>query len=195
MSLEETFPQLLNRVRQGDDDAAAVIFRRFVDQLAAHADRHLSPAVRRRTGAEDVVQSVYRTFFRRVRQGEFQLEHWGSLWGLLTRITVRKCAHASRGKNRPREAALTPAANGSACEPPSDWEALARDPSPAEAAAFNDVLDSLLNPLRESHREIVKLTLEGYTQPEIGQKLGCSERTVRRVIAQAQVDLEKLDLT
>jgi len=192
MSTDDTFPQLLARVREGDDDAAAVIFRRFVDQLSAHAHRHLSLAVRRRTDAEDVVQSVYRTFFRRAREGEFQLDHWGSLWGLLTRITVRKCAHAGRGKNQPRETSLTPGA-GETDSGQLNWEVLAREPSPSETAALNDVLDALLDPLRETHREIVKLTLEGYTQEEIGNRLGCSERTVRRVIAQAQLDLQKLD--
>lgn len=92
MSVGDTFPQLLVRVRAGDEAAAAVLFRRFVDQLAAKAHRHLSPTLRRKVDAEDIIQSVYRTFFRRVRQGEFELDHWGSLWGLLTRITVRKCA-------------------------------------------------------------------------------------------------------
>jgi RNA polymerase sigma-70 factor (ECF subfamily) len=192
MTSDDTFPNLLARVRQGDDEAAAIVFRRFVDQLAAHANRHLSPAVRRRTDAEDVVQSVYRTFFRRVRHGEFQLDHWGSLWGLLTRITVRKCAHAGRGKNRPREAQFHSADTADSAAD-MNWEALAREPSPAETAAFNDLLDSLLEPLRDAHREIVKRTLEGYTQEEIASQLGCSERTVRRVIAQTQVDLEKLD--
>jgi RNA polymerase sigma-70 factor (ECF subfamily) len=191
MSSSETFRDLLGRVRRGDDAAAAVIFERFVDQLAAKANRHLSPAIRRRVDAEDVVQSVYRTFFRRVRQGEFQLDHWGGLWGLLTRITVRKCAHAARGKNRAREVPVL--AGTSNDDPEWGWEALAREPSPSEAAALNDVLDALLDPLRESHRAIVKLTLEGYTQEEIGQQLGCSERTVRRVLTQAQSDLEKLD--
>jgi RNA polymerase sigma-70 factor, ECF subfamily len=193
MSSGDTFADLLARVREGDDEAAEVIFHRFVDQLAAQASRHLSPAVRRRVDAEDVVQSVYRTFFKRVRQGEFQLDHWGSLWGLLTRITVRKCAHAGRGKNRPRESSFTPAGDSSVSQNDLDWKALAREPSPAEAAALNDVLDKLLDPLRESHRAIVNLTLEGYTQDEIGKRVGCSERTVRRVITQVQSDLEKLD--
>src|SRR5580692_9332213 len=157
MSAGDTFPQLLVRVRAGDEAAAAVIFRRFVDQLAAKAHRHLSPTLRRKVDAEDIIQSVYRTFFKRVRQGEFQLDHWGSLWGLLTRITVRKCAHAGRGKNRPRESSLTPAGDSSVSQNDLDWKALAREPSPAEAAALNDVLDKLLDPLRESHRAIVNL--------------------------------------
>jgi RNA polymerase sigma-70 factor (ECF subfamily) len=193
MSSDGRFSHLLQQVRGGDEGAAAVIFQRFVDQLAAKAHQHLSPAVRRQVDAEDVVQSVYRTFFRRVRQGEFQLDHWGSLWGLLTRITVRKCAHASRGKNRPLAAASANAGEGQDTAPELKWEALARDPSPAEEAALNDTLGVLLNPLREAHRQIIVLTLEGYTQEEVGRQVGCSERTVRRVLAQAQSDLEKLD--
>jgi RNA polymerase sigma-70 factor (ECF subfamily) len=192
MSGGDTFSQLLARVRIGDDEAAAIIFRRFVDQLAAKAHRRLSPAVRRQTDAEDVVQSVYRTFFRRVREGEFRLDHWGSVWGLLTRITIRKCARAGRRiKNRPQ--GVSAQADSSDFEANLDWEALAREPSPAEAAALNDTLDALLEPLRETHREIVVLTLQGYTQREIGDQLGCSERTVRRVLSQTQSDLEKID--
>jgi ECF sigma factor len=79
MTSDDSFPQLLARVREGDDEAAAVIFQRFVNQLAAHAHRHLAPAVRRQTDPEDVVQSVYRTFFRRARKGQFRLDHWGRL--------------------------------------------------------------------------------------------------------------------
>jgi RNA polymerase sigma-70 factor, ECF subfamily len=195
MSAVDSFPQLLARVREGDDEAAAVIFQRFVDQLVAQAYNHLSPAVRRGTDAEDVVQSVYRTFFRRAREGEFRLDHWGSLWGLLTRITVLKCARVSRDESRALELFLAPATDASASSTGSIWQALAREPSPAEAAALNDTIDALLRPLRESHREIVRRTLQGYTQEEIAAQLDCSERSVRRVLAQAQFDLEKLDPT
>jgi RNA polymerase sigma-70 factor (ECF subfamily) len=194
MSSGDTFPQLLARVREGDDEAAAVIFRRFVDQLAAKAHRHLAPAVRRQVDADDVVQSVYRTFFRRVRDG--QLDHWGSLWGLLTRITLRKCARAGgRGKNRPGQVSITSGTDSAGGESGLEWAVLAREPSADEVAALNDTLDVLLKPLRESHREIVELTLQGHTQEEIGKRLGCSERTVRRVLAQVQADLQKLDPT
>jgi RNA polymerase sigma-70 factor, ECF subfamily len=192
MSSGETFPQLLARVREGDDEAAAVIFRRFVDQLAAKAHRHLAPAVRRQADPEDVVQSVYRTFFRRVREGQFQLDHWGSLWGLLTRITVRKCSRVGgRVKKRPGEVSL--ASGEDSVESGLDWAALAREPSPAEAAALNDTLDTVLAPLRETHREVVVLTLQGYTQEEIAEQVGCSSRTVRRVLTQVQDELQKLD--
>jgi|SRR5579863_857422 len=194
MSSDENFPQLLARVRDGDEDAAAVIVLRFVDRLVAHAHRHLAPSIRRRVDAEDIVQSVYRTFFRRVRKGEFRLEHWGSLWGLLTRISLRKCARAGR-RNNPRETSLTVACDAPMSDFGLSWEALAREPSPAEVAMLNDIIDTILGPLRESHREIVKLTLEGYAQREVAKRVSCSERTVQRVIARAQVNLEKLDAT
>jgi RNA polymerase sigma-70 factor, ECF subfamily len=193
MSSGDSFPQLLARVRAGDDAAAAVIFQRFVDRLAAHAHQRLSPVVRRQIDAEDIVQSVYRTFFRRVRQGQFRVDHWGSLWGLLTRITFCKCARAAnKVRGGPRENSLRTNSDSSAFDSGLDWEAIAREPSPAEAAALNDTLDALLEPLGESHREILRLALQGYTQAEIGNRVGCSERTVRRVLTQAQADLKKM---
>jgi RNA polymerase sigma-70 factor, ECF subfamily len=188
----DSFSELLGRVRAGDEEAAAVIFRRFVDRLAVLAHLHLHPSVCRTTDADDIVQSVYRTFFRRVREGEFQLEHWGGLWGLLARITVRKCARVSRDENWQREA-LANLADASDSKLELNWQALAREPSPAEAAALNDTLQSLLDPLRESHRRIVRMALEGYTQGEIAGQVGCSERTVGRVLGQAQADLRKID--
>jgi len=194
MSTETSFAQLLARVRDGDDNAAAVIFERFVRKLAAHADRHLALVVRPEIDAVDVVQSVYRTFFRRVHQGQFQLDHWGSLWGLLARIAVCKCARAAeRRKLRQRPKSLTT----DGVRPSEDeltWEIIARDPSPNEIAALNDVLDALLKPLRDSHRQILTLLLDGHTQEETSNRVGCSVRTVRRVLNQAQADLEKLEL-
>jgi RNA polymerase sigma-70 factor (ECF subfamily) len=194
MSTADSFGALLARVREGNDEAAAVIFERFVNRLSAQAHRHLAPTVRRQVDAEDVVQSVYRTFFRRVREGQFRLDHWGSLWGLLARITLRKCARVGgQIANRPPQFSLTGGADNSGFDSGLDWEMIAREPSPAEAACLADTLDSLMKPLRESHRQVLTLALEGYTQEEVAERAGCSERTVRRVLSQAEIDLEKLD--
>jgi RNA polymerase sigma factor (sigma-70 family) len=113
---------------------------------------------------------------------------------LLTRITVGKCARTSgRPKERPRHVSLAIDSDSSSFDLSLGWKAIAREPSPAETAELNDTIDSLLKPLRESQREIVTLALRGYTQVEIGNCVGCSERTVRRVLTQAHADLEKLD--
>ena len=55
--------ELLDRVRQGDEQAATELFDRYVERLIRLAQSRLSAKLRRRVDAEDVVQSVYRSFF------------------------------------------------------------------------------------------------------------------------------------
>jgi RNA polymerase sigma-70 factor (ECF subfamily) len=42
--------------------------------------------------AGDVVQSAYKSLSVRYAAGDLDVVSWNSLWGLLTLITVRKCA-------------------------------------------------------------------------------------------------------
>ena len=42
---------------------------------------------------EDVMASVFKSFFRRHAEAPFDLSSWDSLWSLLTLITLRKCGY------------------------------------------------------------------------------------------------------
>jgi RNA polymerase sigma-70 factor, ECF subfamily len=59
---------LLARWRSGDQQAAAELFRCYAGRLAALARSHLSRKIGQRLDAEDVVQSVYRSFFADARE-------------------------------------------------------------------------------------------------------------------------------
>ena len=59
---------LLERFRGGDDLAAAEIFNRYFGRLTALARSRLSPRLARRTDPEDIVLSVYRSFFVAARR-------------------------------------------------------------------------------------------------------------------------------
>ena len=48
--------------------------------------------------ADDIVQSVFRTFFRRAQAGEFRIDSSAQLWQLLVRITVLKAQHQAGRK-------------------------------------------------------------------------------------------------
>jgi RNA polymerase sigma-70 factor (ECF subfamily) len=173
---------LLDRLRRGDEDAAATIFARFTHRLIALARTHLTSAMRRKEDPEDVVQSVYRSFFRRHREGQFHLDTWDSLWAVLAVITVRKCGnrieyfHAARRDLR-REVSPARAAQLSA-----DWEPLTREPTPSEAATLNDLLGRLMCHLDDTDRRILALHLEGHTAEEIATRVHYSLRTVRRAL-------------
>src|SRR6516164_7022781 len=76
--------------RAGDENAARQLFDAYAERLVALARRRISPRLASRVDPEDVVQSVFRTFFGRLKEGRFKLEHQDDLCKLLVRITVHK---------------------------------------------------------------------------------------------------------
>jgi DNA-directed RNA polymerase specialized sigma24 family protein len=82
-------------------------------------------------------------------------------------------------------------------ETPSDRSGVAgepysHEPTPEEAALFQETIDVLMNQLEERHRPILALTLQGYTPLEISTKLRCTERMVYRVLDRVQTLLEQM---
>ena len=91
---------LLERYRQGDDTAAEELFSRYFRRLTLLARSRLSPRLARRTDPEDVVMSVYRSFFIDARAGRFTLSRGGDLWRLLAAITKHKLLRQARHHGR-----------------------------------------------------------------------------------------------
>src|SRR5262249_35780113 len=81
---------LVERLKEGNPRAPELLFRRYAVRLARLAEQHLSRKVAVRVDGEDVVQSVFRTFFRRCASGEFTVDGSGRLWRLLVTITLNK---------------------------------------------------------------------------------------------------------
>jgi RNA polymerase sigma-70 factor (ECF subfamily) len=165
----------------GDEDAARLIVERYVDRLVALARQRLSPRLARRFDPEDVLQSVFRTFFDRAKAGQFHLEGPDDLSKLLTRITIHKTLrqvafHRAAKRNPDRETAHAED------EPQKLLELLDREPSPEEANVFVDLLDDFLSQLQTQDRQIIELRLQGQTNLEIADRLGVSERKVRRLM-------------
>ena len=183
----------MTRLRGGDDRAAAEVFRRFTHRLIGLARSRLDHLIRRKVDPEDILQSVYRTFFRRYARGAFDLESWDGLWGMLTVITVRKCDYRRKFfraacRDVQREVAPPDAADPTAPE----IEALARDPTPSEAARLAETVELLMRELTGREREMLALSLEGHSVAEISGRVARTERTVQRVLKRVRQRLEEL---
>src|SRR5438128_1443057 len=117
MSGQDSFAELMLRLRAGEDRAAAEVFRRYTARLIGLARRHFDTALRRRVDPEDAVQSAYKSFFLRCGQGQFDLGDWGELWNLLAVITLRKCwnqvQHHRRARRTPARESRAATASGS----------------------------------------------------------------------------------
>ena len=194
MAASDSFSDVMTRLRAGDQSAARAIFERFVRKLVRLARGQFNAVLRRKVDPEDVVQSAYKSFFLRHGAGKLEVQDWGNLWGLLTVITLRKCLdrveyHRAERRDLKREAAQ-PGAAGT--EP--WWEAVARDPTPAEAAVLAETVEQLLRDLEDDERPILEMSLQGYTTQEISDRLGRPERSVRRLRERVKKQLERMQL-
>lgn len=177
--MPDSFAEFLTRLQSQDDAAARELFVRFANQLIALAQRHIGPPLRHKVDPEDVVQSAYKSFFVRYDAGKLSVTSWTSLWGLLTLITVRKCAeraayHRAERRDMAREQSLSPGDEAGAWLQPLD-----REPTPLEAAVLSETVEQLLADLDADERPILELSLQGYTTREISEQVGRAERTVR----------------
>jgi RNA polymerase sigma-70 factor (ECF subfamily) len=93
MGNDDSFLALMDRLQAGDQSAAQQIFDEFSCRLVALARKRLSAPILKKEDPEDVLQSVFNSFFRRHAEGQFDLGCWQSLWQILVIITLRKCGH------------------------------------------------------------------------------------------------------
>jgi RNA polymerase sigma-70 factor (ECF subfamily) len=73
MPTEVPFKHLMAGLRRGDPEAAREIFDRYACRLVGLAADRLPRALQAKLDPEDVVQSVFRSFFRRQQAGSYQI--------------------------------------------------------------------------------------------------------------------------
>ncbi len=188
MAEERSFEALMARLTAGDPAAAQRVFDLYAERLIALARSRLGQRLRQKVDPEDVLQSVYKSFFLRQAQGQFHLAGWDSLWGMLTVITLRKCGrlvtHFRAGMRDLRREVAETDTDGPA--------ALAREPAPEEAAMLAETVEQLLRGLDGRERDMVRLSLQGATVAEISAQVGRTRRTVQRVLKRVHEQLEQL---
>src|SRR6476661_2948219 len=190
--MSDSFAEFIDKLRNRDGAAAQELFARFTHQLIALARSHTEGGLRHRIDPEDVVQSAYKSFFVRYGAGNLDAVNWNSLWGLLTLITVRKCAeraayHRAACRDAAREVSQP---RGEEAAP---WlDPLGREPTPLEAAMLSETVEQLLAGLDEEERPILELSLQGHTTREISDRLGRAERTVRLLRESIRHRLERM---
>ena len=188
---EDSFAELMQRLRKGDGEAARAIYQRFARRLIGLARSRLDARLLQKVDPEDVLQSALKSFFWRHADGQFDLAGWDSLWSLLTTITLRKCGHRVEHYHAAcrdvRREAVPPDEDAA-----SSWQALAREPTPDEAALLADTVEQVLRGLDVDDRAIVERSLQGYTVPEISAALGVTERTVYRRLERVKARLQRL---
>ena len=184
-SHEPTDHWLLERIHEGDQEAAAEMYLRYAHRLRGLAQARCSPALAQCLEAEDIVQSVFRSFFRRAQQGCYDVPSDGELWKLFMVITLNKIRQKGTyffaGK-RDRRAVL----------PGPSSEAALKMKGQDAGGFLQMVVNEALERLPAHHRQIVELRIQGYELEEIATKVNRAKRTVERVLQQFRMALESL---
>src|SRR5262245_23319990 len=92
----------LDRVLTGKPGHERELVERYTARLLQVARRQLPDRMRGRLHPEDIVQSVFRSFFGRLRHGEFSFADSHDLWRLLTVMTYHKVQNTIKYHQRGR---------------------------------------------------------------------------------------------
>jgi RNA polymerase sigma-70 factor (ECF subfamily) len=185
--------ELVIQWRDGNQNAAATLFRRYAERLIALARSRLSARLKRHLDPEDVVQEAFVSFFHGARLGRYALERSGDLWRLLVVITLHKLQHEverySTGKRALGRECHLEAKRG---RHKRQEQLLDREPTPVVAAALADLVNRLLSRLDPARRRMVELRLQGWHIRDIAAELTSNERTIRRRLEQIKQQLQRL---
>lgn len=178
---------LVRRLRLGEEDAATQLYLRYARRLQSLAAAQTSPQLKTRFDEEDVVQSVFRTFFRRLTVGLYDVPPGEELWHLLLVLAlnkIRKLATHHQAKKRDvRRTGTHAPGECQASLPTSDEESL---------HILQLVIGDMLAELPETHRLIVERRIAGYQADEISSEVARSKRTVERVLQEFRQKLSRL---
>jgi RNA polymerase sigma-70 factor, ECF subfamily len=179
---------LLRRFQQGQADASTELYIRYAQRLMAVAAAQTSSDLAQRVDPEDIVQSVFRTFFRRATLGQYTVPEGEELWKLLLVIALNKI-RATGAFHRAEKRDVKRTSGGESYE-----LALQSESSRDETALslLRMVVEELLQDLPEAHRKIIELRIEGHEVNEIATAVQRSKRSVERELQEFRQRLQAL---
>ena len=176
----------IHEIKDGNQAMAQALWERYFTQLVRVARTRLDGDARRSRDEEDIALSVFDSFCRAAADGRFpNLADRDSLWRLLVRMAARKVIDQRRHEHRQRRGGGNVIGEDALVAAGYEENALAQvignAPTPEFAAVVTERFESLLKRLKDDDlRRITMGKMEGYTNDELAEQLGCSLRTVER---------------
>lgn len=187
-SVSKSDHDLLEAFRSGQMDASTRLYMKYADRLIGMTARKSSSELAAKVDPEDIVQSVFRTFFRRVEKGQYDVPEGEDIWKLLLVITLNKIRAvvafnraAKRDMRRTRSDAMV-----------EEAVAQADNKDEIALATLRIVIDELLADQIEVNQIIIRQRIEGYDILEIAKNVNRSKRTVERVLQEFRARLSQL---
>lgn len=183
-----TVSQWIAQLKTGDAHAAQRLWETYFQRMVQLARQRLEGSPRRAADEEDVALSAFKSFCLGAQAGRFsKLMDADSLWPLLMAITANKSVDLIRENNRLKRGGTGKAGDDNAkiqAYESSLSDLISRDPTPEFAAQISDNLQHLLKVLDATGdldlRRIAILKMDGYSNQDIAESVGCVRRSVER---------------
>ncbi len=173
----------IDQVKYGDSAAANRIWQHYFDRLVQSVRRRLAGQNRAVTDEEDIVLSVFDSFYAAAENGRFpDLSDRDDLWQLLLRMSARKVIDKRRHDLRQRRGGgIEVHSLNESGDDETIIEAIGDEPSPEMVVMMQESVEQFFSHLGVGHlRDLAVARLEGYSNAELARRFECSERTIER---------------
>lgn len=183
MSAHDSVSRWIDDLKAGETVAAQKLWDRYFGRMVELAQQRLAGNPKRVADEEDVALSAFNSFCLGARNGRFpQLTDRHNLWPLLVAITAHKSVDLIRRESRQKRGGGRLRRWIDRLLEPE--ELISRAPTPEFAVQVAEELDRLLERLHRTGdaqlREIALWKMQGDSNGEIAERLGCVRRTVER---------------
>jgi RNA polymerase sigma-70 factor (ECF subfamily) len=175
MSEDDTFHDLIRRVRARDEQAAAELVQRYEPAIRVAVRVRLGETpLRRLWDSMDICQSVLANFFVRAASGQFELDTPKQLLRLLETMARNKLTNyalsqrAARRDYRRVEAVC-----------PEQSDVVDPGSSPSQKLAYRELLQEFQRRLSADERRLAEQRAAGRSWAEIAAEVGESPDTLR----------------
>jgi len=175
------FRDLIDRIRDGDEEAANQLVRDYGDSLRRAVRRTLNRRLRPQFDSLDFVQLAWSSVFR-AREGLDRFETPGQLAAFLVRMARNKVGEETRRRLMTQKYDVTRECSLNTLDYEKEQATDTRQEDPLESAMAREQLEHLTRDRWPRHQRIVELRLMGLSNAEVAEKLGIAQSTVRRVL-------------
>jgi RNA polymerase sigma factor (sigma-70 family) len=183
-------------LREGGSRATEQLWRMYFERMVLVARRKIGDSRRVAADEEDVALSAFKSFCMGFQQGKFKPDGAvENLWPLLVTLTLNKAIdHVRRERRLKRGGGGVPECDrGQGAERQgsgrvdfqADWtELVSLEPTPEMQLAAEESFEQLLSSLDatgdSSLRDVLLLSMTGYSTHEVAAHLECTVRTIQR---------------
>src|SRR4051794_19998813 len=188
----ESFRNLIRRVRDGDEQAATELVKRYEPAIRRAARvRLVDTRLNRLLDSMDICQSVLASFFVRTALGQFELETPEQLLKLLATMTRNKLVNQARGLGAARRdfrrvESTGDAGSGDSSSGSDRIERLAGSgPTPSRVLSARELLEQARQRFSPEEFALLERRQQGYGWAEIAAERGTSPEAVRKRLERA----------